>query len=158
MCIDHYLEKNNIKDISLSDFEIIATDISTAALKIAKTGQFDAISMMRGLEEKYKNKYFKKSGNLWEIDEKIKKAIKFEQFNLQNSFRSMGKFDLVFFRYVLIYFSDTLKKDIFKKLSESILENGTLFIGASEIYFFMSDLFLTQNYEDGTYYIRRDLA
>jgi len=38
MCIDNYLKRNNIRHIDLSKFEILATDISTRVLEIAKCG------------------------------------------------------------------------------------------------------------------------
>lgn len=155
MFIDYYLEKNKIKDISLSHFEIIATDISASVLDIAKKGRYDSISIMRGLDQIYKDRYFIKTGLVWELDNRIKKAVKFEQFNLQNSFMFLGQFDLIFCRYVLIYFADKLKQDIFQKISSNLLKNGALIIGASELYYLMEDLFVMKNEVRGTYYKRR---
>lgn len=155
MFIDYYLEKNGIRDISLSHFEIIATDISASVLDIARNGRYDSISIMRGLDPLYKDRYFIKSGMVWELDGRIKKAVKFEQFNLQNSFMFLGQFDLIFCRYVLIYFSDQLKKDIFQKILGSLHQNGILFIGASELYYLMDDQFVMKNEGTGTYYQRR---
>lgn len=155
MLIDHYLESNGIKDITLSDFEIVATDIAVSVLDIAKKGRYDSISIMRGLEQFYKDKYFTKSGMVWELDEKIKQAVRFEQFNLQNSFMFLGKFDLVFCRYVLIYFADTLRDDIFRKIENALTRNGTLIIGSSELYYLMDHLYEMKNSANGTYYKKR---
>ena len=133
MCIDNYLSKQGIKDINLSHFEIIATDISHSVLQIAKMGKFDSISIMRGLDSLYKEKYFINEGRIWSLSEKIKSAVRFQQFNLQNSFLLLGKFDLVFCRYVLIYFSEKLKKEVLNKISQVIEPKGILIIGSSDL-------------------------
>ena len=155
MCIHYYLEKNFIKDISLCNFEIIATDISQTVLEIAKKGKYDSISIMRGLDQNYKDKYFKKDGMVWHIDDIIKNSVKFQHFNLQNSFMYLGKFDVVFCRYVLIYFSDDFKKDISKKLMEATNEEARLFIGASELYNILENDFTLNHYGNGTYYSKK---
>ena len=152
MCINDYLIKNRIDDIRLSDFEIVATDISQNVLEIARRGHYDNISIMRGLETTFRDRYFTKSGAVWELKEEIRNQVRFEQFNLQNSFLFLGRFDVVFCRYVLIYFSDVLKKDIFEKIVRVLNPEGTLIIGASELYVEMDRFFARQNYLNGTYY------
>lgn len=150
--IDNYLKKHKITDITLNDFEFFATDISTNVLEIAKKGFYDAISIKRGLNEKYRDTYFRKEGYVWELDDFIKKQVRFEQFNLQNSFMFIGKFDLIFCRYVLIYFSDELRKDIIKKVAKTLNENGGFIIGTSEIYADIDEHFEKKVYNEGSYY------
>lgn len=152
MCINDYLIKHQIVDIRLSDFEIVATDISQNVLEIARRGHYDNISIMRGLEQPIRDRYFQKTGAVWELNDGIRNQVRFEQFNLQNSFLFMGRFDLIFCRYVLIYFSDTLKKDIFEKIARGLYPGGVLVIGASELYVEMDRLFSRQNHQNGTYY------
>lgn len=152
MCIDNYLKKNNIKDIKLNDFEFLATDISTNVLEIAKNGVYDAISMKRGLSLEYRDLYFKKEEQVWMLEDYIKNNVKFEQFNLQSSFMFMGKFDLIFCRYVLIYFSKEFRKDVLQKMVRTINKSGSFIIGTSEIYYDMEELFQKNIYNEGTYY------
>lgn len=135
MIIHNYLEKNKIIDIKTSQFEIIATDISGAILNLAKSARYDAITIMRGLPEFYKQKYFEVDGRIYTIKEDIKNMIKFYKFNLQENFVSFGKFDLIFCRYVTIYFSETLKNDLLKRIASALEKMGNLFLGSSEIYF-----------------------
>ena len=56
--IDQYLKRHAIKDISLKDFEVIGTDISGPILEIARAGRYDPISIMRGLDPRFKDIYF----------------------------------------------------------------------------------------------------
>ncbi len=152
MLIDNYLIKNKVQDIKLSDFEIIATDISISILDIAKKGEYDFISISRGLDESYRRKYFKKKEKVWVLDSKIINSVKFIQFNLLNSFMLLGKFDLIFFRYVMIYFSNTLKKQMIKKIHNALLFDGVLFIGSSELMVDYKDLFTDNRYKNSTFY------
>lgn len=152
ICIDDYLTKNNITDVKLTDFEILATDISATVLHIARMGKFDSISIMRGLDPRYKDRYFINEGRVWSINERIKSIIRFQQFNLQNSYLLMGKFDLIFCRYVIIYFNDNLKKVILDKMSNSLNSKGVFIMGSSEIFVNYNDRYEMKDYNNGVYY------
>lgn len=156
MCIDNYLRINNITDIKLTDFEFIATDISTNVLEIAKKGIYDSISIKRGLDLEYRELYFKKEGHVWVVADFIKNRVKFEQFNLRNSFMFMGKFDLVLCRYVLIYFSKDFRKEVLEKMTRAINKEGYFIIGTSEIYYDMDYLFEKKSYNEATYYMLKE--
>lgn len=152
MIIDNYLSKNNISDVSISQFEIVATDISGSIIELAKAARYDAISIMRGLPEFYKNKYFEKQGRIYILKDNIKKMIKFYKFNLQKSFIFLGNFDLIYCRYVTIYFSDILKDDILKRIGLVLQQNGKLFLGSSEIYFNFNVYYDKKDYMGSVYY------
>lgn len=152
MIIDSYLSKNNISDVSISQFEIVATDISGSIIELAKSARYDAISIMRGLPEFYKNKYFEKQGRIYILKDSIKKMVKFYKFNLQKSFIFLGNFDLIYCRYVTIYFSDILKNDILRRIRLALQENGKLFLGSSEIYFNYNDYYDKKEYMGSVYY------
>ena len=155
MCIDHFLNKNGIKDITFDDFEILATDISSTVLQIAKMGRYDSISIMRGLDQTYKNKYFEIQGRVWLIDEKIKNAVRFKAFNLQNSFLLLGKFDIIFCRYVMIYFSKIFKEEMLRKIAGALEHEGLLFIGSSELLNNKEEYFEKNYYQNNLYYRKR---
>lgn len=155
MCIDNYLNRNMINDVTASNFEIVGTDISEAVLNIARKGIYNAISIMRGLDSGYRNKYFEKTDIIYKINEDIKNMVTFKQFNLQNSFVGLGKFDIIFMRYVMIYFSDDLKADVARKMLTSMKDDGVVFIGASEFFKDINELFMTNYYGVGTVYTKR---
>ncbi|MGE5417287.1 MAG: CheR family methyltransferase [Acidobacteriota bacterium] len=152
MLIDHYLSRNGISDVRLAQFEIIATDISTTVLDIARLGRYDSISIQRGLGPEYRDKYFKNEGRIWLLDEKIKSAVTFKPFNLQTDFGIMGRFDLVLCRYVLIYFAEQLRKSVVQKISQVLEKDGVLLIGSSEIFNDFSEHYEFQRFNEGTFY------
>ena len=157
MHIDDYLSKNRAKGVDLKRFEFIATDISGSALNIAKQGRYDKISIKRGLNDYYRDKYFCNNGSVWEIDPEISNAVKFERFNLQDDYSKFGLFDVIFCRYVLIYFSDELRKEILIKLRDSLKNGGVLFIGNYVLYDLLKEDFEVKHYGNLTYYIKKEV-
>jgi len=156
--ISEYLKKNQISTLSLDDFEFLATDISSSVLAIAKRGRYDPITIMRGLKAELRDAYFYRDGSSWVLKDDYRKRVRFEQFNLQNSFLLLGKFDLVFCRNVLIYFTEALRRDIFIKTAQVLKPDGFLFIGASEIYYSMDEYFHKNISSHGTYFTVRRQA
>ncbi|MCL2763897.1 MAG: protein-glutamate O-methyltransferase CheR [Treponema sp.] len=156
MCVDNYLYTNSIKGVSLKDFDFLATDISSHVIHKAKNGRYDKISIMRGLNDYYKMKYFTKNGFAWDIDHRIRDEVKFTHFNLLNSYEIFGSFDIIFCRYLLIYFSDILKKEVAAKMYNSLLDNGVLFTGNYVIHDLFSNNFKSNNHGNLTYYIKKE--
>ncbi len=155
ICIDNYLQRNLISDVTLSNFEIIGTDISNACIELAVSGRYDNITIMRGLDKEIKDSCFKNMNTYWEINDKYKKAVKFLQFNLQKSFFILGSFDVIFCRYVLIYFSDEFKVDVIRRARNALTDGGVMFLGAYETYDVLRDYFTCETLENGCYYIKK---
>lgn len=152
MCIDRYLKRHGIGDIRLSDFEILATDISPAVLEAARTGRYDNISVMRGLDDDYRSRYMRQEGRHWVVDEKITGAVNFKQLNLCNSFLLLGRFDVIFCRYVTIYFFEELKSQVLRKMASALNHRGVLFLGNSEIFADYRENFVSEEYKGSVYF------
>ena len=67
--------------------------------------------------------------------------INFRALNLQDSYALLGRFDLVFCRNVLIYFSADFKRDILTRIHATLNPGGYLLVGASESVHGLSDLY-----------------
>lgn len=152
MCLDHYLVAHHIEDVTLDHFEIIATDISHTVLRMAEMGKYDNISMARGLSKEYRDRYFEQKGRIWTLDKQIKERVQFKQFNLQDSFFCLGKFDLIFFRYVAIYFSDLFRIEVVHKITAALKARGVLIWGNSEVFLDYQDCYDAENYENANFY------
>ena len=112
--------------------DITATDISQAILNEAKEAKYDALALARGLSEERKRRYFSAIGNQWQVNANIRSRVNFRECNLMQSYATLGKFDVIFCRNVLIYFSAESKKDILNRMAESLNPRGFLMLGASE--------------------------
>ncbi|SLM30067.1 MCP methyltransferase, CheR-type [Desulfamplus magnetovallimortis] len=116
----------------LNQVEIIGTDISTSALSSAINARYGAMAVKRGMSEEKKRTYFTRNGDNWDFDQKLKTKVTFKHFNLQNSFISLGLFDLILCRYVAIYFSDPFKRELFSKMARALKPGSVLILGATE--------------------------
>lgn len=114
--------------------QIIATDLSSNMLEACKTGEYDALAIARGLSPDRLQRYFDKVGTAgrWKVKDSIRTKVEFRALNLLESYASLGKFDVVFCRNVLIYFSADVKKDILRRIHATLKPGGYLFLGASE--------------------------
>lgn len=122
--------------------EIVATDISTHVLSQARSGVYEMLALGRGLSNERKKQYFvEKPDGSWEVSREIKSRVRFQHFNLLGSYASMGKFDIIFCRNVLIYFSSDLKLEILRKMHSCLKPGGHLFLGASESLSGLSDIY-----------------
>jgi chemotaxis protein methyltransferase CheR len=108
--------------------------------------------MSRGIKPEYKAMYFTQDGRVWKLAEKIKNAVTFHQFNLQNSFTSLGEFNLIFCRYVMIYFAEKLKREVFAKIARILVNDGVLIIGNSELFFDYKDDYEMMHCKTNTYF------
>jgi chemotaxis protein methyltransferase CheR len=113
--------------------EIVATDISQRALDKARSGVYDETSLRRGMSPERLRRYFQaREDGLWQVIERIRSQVRFMRHNLQDSLVPLGKFDVVFCRNVLIYFSRENKQRLIKRLASAINAGGFLVLGASE--------------------------
>ncbi len=112
--------------------EIVATDISKTILEQARQARYDEMSLVRGMSTERRNRYFKQHDDVWELNNDIKRRVRFTELNLMQSFATLGKFDIIFCRNVLIYFSAELKSDILNRMAKQLQPNGYLVLGSSE--------------------------
>lgn len=115
-------------------YQILATDISTAVLATAQTGLYGGRSVAR-LRESYPAlfaKYFTVEGNGARVADSLKKQIRFTEHNLLTPLKSAEKFDLVFLRNVLIYLEADNQKKVVDLLRPSMHDEAKLVLGESE--------------------------
>lgn len=132
MVLSEMLESGKFPGVKLSDFEIIATDISPSVLFLANSGRYNQLAMSRGLPESYKSKYFDQQGKIWVIKPEIKSCITFKKFNLQDHPSALGRFNFVLCRNVAIYFTDVFKRELFRRIHGVIEPPGFFLLGSSE--------------------------
>ncbi|USN98338.1 MAG: protein-glutamate O-methyltransferase CheR [Phycisphaeraceae bacterium] len=133
--------------------EILGTDISERALKVADTGEYSSYAM-RSTPELVKHRYFREKNGLWTIDEGIRSMVNFELHNLKDRLAAKrhGIWDVVFCRNVMIYFDAEMKRRVVGMFSDQLAADGTLFIGHSENIRDVNDHFEALPYTQGFCY------
>lgn len=113
-----------------ANVQILATDIDDNALLKAEEGIYQE-QALKDLPPDYKLKYFTKSGNVYKIDPSLKRTITFKKHNLLGD-PYPKNMDLIICRNVLIYFTDEAKELIYRNFSNSLNDEGVLFVGSTE--------------------------
>ena len=151
MLLTETLERAN-KLNYFSSIEIVGTDISQAALFLAKNGRYDPFTISRGLSIERKERFFTEDGMAFTIAPEIRGQVKFQTYNLMDSFAPLGKFDLVFCRNVAIYFSKDFKEELFAKIAQTLTPTGVMILGATESLFGLKTDFDAHTLGTGIYY------
>ena len=112
---------------------ILGTDISNTMLEHCQRAEYDGLALSRGLSPERRSKFFEDSGKgMMRLKDNVRKNVSFRHLNLLDSYTLLGKFDIIFCRNVLIYFSAEVKAKIIHQFAQSLNSRGYLFLGASE--------------------------
>lgn len=126
----------------LSSASITATDISSSMLDMCRAGVYDQLALGRGLSPERRRMFFEPApeGRM-KIKDSVKKLVSFRPQNLMESYALLGKFDIIFCRNVLIYFSPEMKAKVLTQMANSLNPGGYLLLGASESLTGLTDRF-----------------
>lgn len=115
----------------LTRVELIASDLSARALKVARSGVYGKRSL-RSLPSV--PDWLRSEGEQHHTDERLRAAIDWRQINLldEAAIASLGEFDAILCRNVLIYFRDETIQAVVARLHERLRSDGFLLVGASE--------------------------
>ncbi|MGL6314402.1 CheR family methyltransferase [Vibrio sp. WXL103] len=136
------LEMNQRRPGLLPNVSITATDISATMLDICKAGVYDNLALGRGLSDERRRAFFEEVGDgRMKINDAVQRLVTFRPQNLMESYALLGKFDIIFCRNVLIYFSPEMKSQVLNQLAGSLNPGGYLLLGASESLTGLTDRF-----------------
>jgi chemotaxis protein methyltransferase CheR len=121
--------------------EIVGTDLSHEVLEKSKAGIYSQFEVQRGLPIQLLVKYFAQIGEMWRLNADIRGMVQYRQLNLLQDFSSLGKFDVIFCRNVLIYFDQETKATTFERIAKMLEPDGMLMLGAAESVVGITDAF-----------------
>lgn len=128
-------------DVKSWRIDIVATDLSSDMIKKAKSGIYSQFEVQRGLPIKILLKYFSKVGSDWQLNAELRNMVQFKRHNLFEDYRSLGCFDIIFCRNVLIYFDSQARGQILDRMAGVLAPDGVLFLGGTETVIGISDRF-----------------
>lgn len=131
--------------------EIIATDLCRDVLEKAKQGIYTQFEVQRGLPITMLVKYFDQVGDKWQINKDMREKVKFQQFNLLEDMRSLGQFDIIFCRNVLIYFDQQTKAKVLESMARQLTGDGVLYLGGAETVLGITQTFKPMDGQRGLY-------
>ena len=112
--------------------EIIATDVSEAALARARSGRYSQFEIQRGLPIRRMVEWFDTDGTDWIAKPELVRRIAFRRMNLVAGALPSGRFDVVLCRNVLLYLTPEDRRQILDRFATILQPGGVLVLGAGE--------------------------
>jgi chemotaxis protein methyltransferase CheR len=134
------------------DLNIVGTDLAENVLEKAREGKYSQLEINRGLPVTMLVKHFTRQQLLWELKPAMRKMVRFQALDLRNINNSIGPFDIVLCRNVLIYFDVDTKRQIVDQIRTIINPGGHFFLGASEVGLSVGPRFARLCSNEATYY------
>lgn len=147
ICLEEELRK--YPDYS---YDILATDLCEEAVNKGKKGLYTQFEVQRGLPIQMMIKYFSQAPeNQWQVNDVLKKHIRFDTHNLLHECTKFGRFDIIYCRNVLIYFDEATKKLVLEHLASVLNPPGFLSLGSAETVMGVTDRYQHHPNERGIY-------
>ena len=122
--------------------EILATDVSGAAIEQARAGVFSQMDAQRGLAIGDLIKWFEPHGDDWRASPELRRMIDFRQDNLFDPTAPSGEYDLLLCRNVLLYFTPERRQVVLRLLARHSHARSVLLLGAGETVIGQGDDFI----------------
>jgi chemotaxis protein methyltransferase CheR len=111
---------------------LLGTDVSNRVIERARKGLFQQIEVNRGLPARMLTRHFHRVGMDWQLSDTVRRMVHFRNFDLRQRMRTLGPFDLVFCRNVMIYFDDATRRSMLSELHSTLFTGGWLLLGGAE--------------------------
>lgn len=129
MVIEEFLSR---RPMAFKGASVLATDISRRVLEQAKCATYGSAQLDRGLSAKRRALHFEPFESGFRVKDKIRNRVRFREQNLQQEIATLGKFDCIFCRNVLIYFSTAARASIIERFWSALKPGGYLLLGGAE--------------------------
>ena len=117
------------------DVSVLATDLSTRALEVARHGVWPAMraeQIPRRFLKSYMLRGVRTQADQMAAGPEIRTLLRFLRLNLFTDVYPEGPFDAVFCRNVLIYFNRESRQHVLERIARLLAPGGLLFLGESE--------------------------
>ena len=138
--------KECIPDIERWDVKILATDLDSNILEVARAGIYPKEHLKEIALDRRKRWFRAGRGmneNVIKVTDEIKNMVAYRQLNLTQEWPMKGIFDIIFCRNVTIYFGRDTRIDLLDRFAEYLDKDGCLFVGHSESLFGLTQRFST---------------
>jgi len=150
------IDQARLTNSTIPTLRILASDVSGTILKRAEAGVYSQLEVQRGLPAKLMVQYFDKNDqDQWVVKSTLKRNITFEKLNLLHNWGSIGPFDIVFCRNVLIYQGVENKIKVINEIWNRLNPGGYLVLGSAESLIGLSQDFEQLSHESAVFYRKK---
>ncbi|MDU8945137.1 CheR family methyltransferase [Ovoidimarina sediminis] len=119
-------------DLGDADLRILATDIDRVVLSTALKGRYET-RQIADVPDRLRRAFLQPDGpEHVTVCPEIRRLITFRALNLIETWPMRQRFDAIYCRNVVIYFSDETQRELWPRFAEALLPGGWLFLGHSE--------------------------
>lgn len=140
------------------DGSVVATDLSTAALQRTAAARY-ARRELAGVSPERLARHFTRVGELWEVDQPVRDRVSTLHHNLLDPLPGeVHACQVVFCRNVLIYLAPEQARLFLDRIADHLAPTATLFVGAAETIWQVSDRFEAVHRRNAFLYRQRRAA
>ena len=114
--------------------EILGTDISDKVLAQAQDGVYNSYTLRNLTPEQLQRHFIPLGNDLFQVKPEVQRYTSLRHLNLVDypAYRTLGSFDVIFCRNVLIYFDEAVKAQVLKGFHDQLHSRAYLLVGHSE--------------------------
>ncbi|MHA7815415.1 MAG: CheR family methyltransferase [Pseudohaliea sp.] len=126
------------------NIKLLATDLDSSVVATGAAGEY-ALDRITGISDARRKRWFLRGRGPREgqvrVRQELRDMITFRRLNLLDPWPFRNRFDFIFCRNVVIYFSKDTQRALFERYADQLQTDGHLFIGHSETLYRVSDRF-----------------
>ncbi|MCX7888109.1 MAG: protein-glutamate O-methyltransferase [Rhodobacteraceae bacterium] len=120
-----------IPDMSHADIRVLGTDIDARVIRTARAARY-ASSCVGPVPQPVATRWLRRDEEGYAVREEIRRLVRFGVLNLHAPWPMQGKFDVIFCRNVMIYFSRERQAALAHRFAAALTPGGWLVLGHSE--------------------------
>ena len=127
----HMVEEGEL--IERRDVEVVGIDIDSTVIEKAQKARYTERSV-HAIPPKILGKWFDKKSLGYQLGDDLMGTVDFQVANIfdKTQMRSLGKFDVIFSRNMLIYFDDASRKEVAMTFYDMLNPGGYVLLGHAE--------------------------
>ncbi len=134
--------------------KFVGIDINSSVIESAKQGTYSKRSLHRTPAEVISKYFTENERHYYDISSEIKRIVDFRIANIFDSnIKSLGDFDFVFSRNMIIYFDKESRGEAEKALCSLLKQDGVLFMGHADL--IPNNVGFKKTVENGTVYYKK---
>jgi len=120
--------------------EVVGVDVSGAALRYARAGHYERLSLRGGADERITTWTTALPGGAVRVGDALRRCVDFEEVNLTRPLpwpRVQGPFDVIFCRNLMVYLTEEARAQLLQNLRKLLAPAGVLIAASSDSTLFL---------------------
>ena len=123
------------------DIDIVGTDLSSASIAKAQKGAYSSFEVQMGLNAEMIINNFHLERDQWFVNDDLMDMVEFRRYNILDEMTLTEKFDVIFCRNMLRFFTPQVQYQILDKIYKVQTNGGFLYLGKDETFDAVADFY-----------------